>query len=96
MTLFKNRETLVCAILLALTLISWAMGSHHGGLSSNINIEASLIVAIAFIKVRLVIQHFMEVASAPFFLKLSCDAWVFLSAGLVIAFLCGYGQNLSW
>ncbi|BBZ36268.1 cytochrome C oxidase subunit IV family protein [Mycolicibacterium confluentis] len=71
---------------LALTVItvgSWwlAPANAEGTVQASTPITA-LVLALAFIKGRLIIRHFMEVRTAPKWLKLATDAWL---ATLVVA-----------
>lgn len=83
-----QRATFVWLFLVAATCLSWAMGSgaaradaeHTGTLST-------LIIAIALLKVRLVIRYFMEVREATWILRFLTDAWC---AGVGIAILALY------
>lgn len=81
-----STETLVWLLLSSLTVASWALSAYHNTLSSPALLN-SLLVIIAFLKIRFVIMHFMEVRSGPPLLRLSCDAWLFISAGGLLFFL---------
>jgi hypothetical protein len=43
------------------------------------------VLAMAFIKARLIIRYFMEVRTAPAWLKLATDAWLVVLWGAVLA-----------
>lgn len=87
--LIVSKETLIWIVLTTITLFSWAVGSHHGMLFDDTFIEASVILILAFYKVRLVIMNFMEVGHAPATLKISCEAWVLVSCAALIAINSG-------
>lgn len=77
--LLKQRVTLVWLFMMALTLVSWSLGSTEAGEFTTL-----FVMGIAFIKVRLVIFNFMEVRDAPLALRLVCDFWVL---GVVVMLL---------
>ena len=77
-------------ILSAITLLSWWLAPAHAhgqpvGPSVPITVAA---IALAFIKGRMVIRYFMEVRTAPRWLKLATDGWlVVLWAGILAIYL---------
>jgi hypothetical protein len=80
-SLVRNRAGLSWLVLVAATLISWAIGSEHGTGS----MIAVVVLGVAAIKVRLVGLDFMELRHAPIPLRalfeLYCVAmWAVLSA----------------
>lgn len=67
-----------CWILLtAITLGSWWLAPAHftDTVHASTPITA-LVLVLALIKSRLIIRYFMEVRTAPRWLKLSTDAWL--------------------
>ena len=72
-----NRVTPVWLVLMLATGISWwlATGAYPSAHGSRRLATAGLL-AIALIKVRLVIRTFMEVDRAPRSLRLASDAWL--------------------
>lgn len=64
-TLFRARSTVVWAILVVATLVSWAVGSEHGTGSAI----ALVVLGVAMIKVRFVGLDFMELRRAPSLLR---------------------------
>lgn len=77
MTFGTARLTLVWLVLCALTVTSWSFGPAHGGGPVSLSVPATLaVLAIGFIKARLVISHFMEVRTAPVWLRLVTDGWL--------------------
>ena len=84
---FRSRLTGVWALLSLLTLASWWTGSridvHTYGL-----VTAGVLL-FALIKSRLVIRYFMEVRFAPRWLRLTCDAWLILVFGMILALYAG-------
>jgi Prokaryotic Cytochrome C oxidase subunit IV len=81
------RLTMVWAILSAVTIVSWWLGrtAHAGGhLVASVPVTVG-ILAIALFKCRLIIRQFMEVRSAPRWLKLFTDGWLLVFWGAVLA-----------
>ena len=84
--LLISRPTLIWVILLAATGVSWGVGAAFGG--SGIRWAGAAIIAVAFVKVRLVILEFMEVRRAPWAMRLAGEVWILsLCATLVTLFL---------
>ena len=83
--LIFSKETAIWIVLMLISIFSWVVGINHGMLFEKAFLESAAILILAFFKVRLVIMHFMEVGHAPTTLRLSCEAWVFVSCiGLII------------
>ncbi len=84
--LLISRPTLIWIILLAATALSWGVGAVFGG--SAMRWAGASIIAVAFVKVRLVILEFMEIRRAPLPMRLAGEVWVLtLCATLVTLFL---------
>ena len=84
--MFKlHRDTIVWWLLLAITAASWALSALEG---SSLQMEARAariaILVLAFVKVRLVLMHFMELAHAPVGLRAAAEAWVVLICAALI------------
>jgi hypothetical protein len=82
--LLRNRAGLSWLLLVAATILSWALGADHGTGS----MVAVVVLAIATIKVRLVGLDFMELRHAPIPLRAAFECyclgmWALLS-GLYI------------
>jgi hypothetical protein len=72
-SILRDRLLLVWLALVAATVLSWGLGT---GSSSPPHITASvLILVVAFVKVRLIGAHFMELRQAPLFLKTLFDLY---------------------
>lgn len=83
----KKLALVVWAALVAATLISLALGEDwigHGDLA------AALVIAIAFIKVRLVGMHFMELRHAPLPLRLAFQAYCGVASIVLIVLYLAY------
>lgn len=67
-----TRISAIWLLLVAATLLSWIIDQ---GQWISFQFGRVAILAIAFIKVRFVIQEFMEVRVAPFVLRAVTDIW---------------------
>lgn len=86
-----NRLTHVWAFLTVITIASWWLG-RSGGAAFQINAAITLgVLLIASIKAQLVIQYFMEVRSAPRWLKRTAYGW---NLGLLLLLLGIYWSSL--
>ena len=72
--LVRNRAGLSWLVLVAATVVSWAVGAEHGTGS----MVAIVVLAIAAIKVRLVGLDFMELRHAPIPLRAFFEAYCFV------------------
>lgn len=83
----KQLAVVVWAALVAATLISLALGEDwigHG------DVAAALVIVIAFIKVRLVGMHFMELRHAPMPLRLVFQAYCAIASIVLIVLYLAY------
>jgi len=81
LALLKNRAGISWLVLVAATLVSWAVGAEHGTGSA----VGVVVLGIAAIKVRLVGLDFMELRHAPLGLRALFECycigmWALLSA----------------
>lgn len=74
----SSRTALVVwAVLVGATLASWWLGIDEGGDPGDGASVATIgVLVIAFVKVRLVGRHFMEVRGAPLLLRVLFDVYV--------------------
>lgn len=88
MTTAARTTTYAWIILSAITILSWWLAPAHGspvGPSVPITIA---VVLLAFIKGRMIIRYFMEVRTAPRWLKLTTDGWlIVLWVGVLAIYL---------
>jgi Prokaryotic Cytochrome C oxidase subunit IV len=86
MTISAARMTTYTWIILsAITIISWWLApGHTRGSAASVPITIA-VVLLGFIKGRMIIQYFMEVRTAPRWLKLFTDAWLTVLWGGVLA-----------
>lgn len=78
MTASAKATTYAWLVLSAITVVSWWLSPGHAGAGRAVA-SAPITVAVVLlglVKGRLIIRYFMEVRSAPRWLKLSTDAWL--------------------
>ena len=69
--------TVVWVVLSAITVVSWWLGpAHHSGPLAPNTVITVVVLALGFLKARLIIRHFMEVRTAPLWLRVSTDVWL--------------------
>jgi len=85
-TLMKDKLFLILLALFGLTLLSW-LGSVY--LNIEPKILGCLIMVISFLKVRLIIVHYMELAKTFPILRWAFETWVLLVASVTIALYLG-------
>lgn len=76
----ERRTTIAWGLLVLGTLITWAMGV--AGLTGPW--VAVTILAIAFVKGRLVILDFMELRQAPLVWRLVLEGWLIVVSALIL------------
>jgi hypothetical protein len=89
-TTAARTTTYAWIILSAITVVSWWLSpahGHGGPAVPSVGITVAVIL-LAFIKGRMIIRYFMEVRTAPRWLKLTTDAWLTaLWAGVLAIYL---------
>jgi caa(3)-type oxidase subunit IV len=83
----KTTAVVVGVVLAALTLGSYLLGIDH--LLGFSRLAMAVILVIAFVKVFLVTQYFMDIRHAPTWLKVIVHGWTVLTAGIVIGLYVG-------
>ncbi|MDR3417256.1 MAG: cytochrome C oxidase subunit IV family protein [Nevskia sp.] len=83
----EKRLGIAWLILSAITLMSWWIGSNHGHALMRSAPVTFCVIALAAVKVRVVIMEFMEARHAPRLLRRITDAWLAL---LVVSLLVIY------
>lgn len=73
----------VWAGLVVATLVSWWLGDHGGGDGASAAVAA--VVVVAFVKVRFVGRHFMELRDAPPLMRWIFDAYVVVVCAALVA-----------
>ena len=87
MTSTAQRATTVAWIVLcALTIGSWWLSPAHSGASAIPSAPITVaVVVLGFIKCRLIIRNFMEVGTAPRWLRFATDGWLIALWGAALA-----------
>lgn len=89
MTTTAARATTYAWIVLSvITVVSWSLAPAHGhAVGPSVPVTIAVII-LGFIKGRMIIRYFMEVRTAPRWLKLATDGWlVVLWAGVLAIYL---------
>lgn len=81
MLIAAGRTTYVWMLLCVVTVVSWWLG--HESVHASVVVTVA-VVALGVLKCRLIIREFMEVRSAPPWLRLATDAWLALLWGTVL------------
>jgi caa(3)-type oxidase subunit IV len=82
-----DRLASVWLVLVVATIISWRVGKDHG---VDGTVATTIVLIVAFFKVRLVGLHFMELSTAPRGLRLAFEAYcVIVCAALVGMYVAG-------
>ena len=91
--LLRDRLFVVWILLVAVTLLSAAIGGAIGRawVTSPVAIT-SAVLAIAFVKARIVMFTYMDVRGAPFALRALCTGWIVVVLAVLLAI---YGGVLS-
>lgn len=88
MYLARSRSTAIWGLLIAATLLSWWLGVHElGFVSGPLGGAGTVIILVAFIKVRFVGMYFMELLEAPTPLRVLMDAYCLVVGGILIGLL---------
>lgn len=77
--------TYVWLALTALTVLAWWLAPGRSGALATASVPITVaVLVVGLIKSRLIIRYFMEVRTAPVWLKRSTDAWLVLLFGLIL------------
>jgi hypothetical protein len=77
-----SRNSLIWALLVAATVVSWALG--HGLGTEGTPLAGAAILVVTFIKVRFVMLDFMELRHAPVWMRITAQSWMVLVCGLLV------------
>jgi hypothetical protein len=83
-TLLRTRATVVWLGLIAATLVSWALGTDHG--FDDHRAASTLIMLVAFTKVRFVGLYFMELRESPAALRLIFEGHCVVVSAAVLGY----------
>jgi hypothetical protein len=85
----RTHLTIILALLISVTVLSWYLGTGGGAhpLAPNLAISA-VVLFIALLKVWLIMREFMDIRTAPAWVRRSTAAWLvlFLAALFVVHF----------
>ena len=84
----RDRVAAVWVFLVLATLASYILGEDR--LIHTQDVVAVAVIAIAFIKVRLVGIHFMELRGAPVLLRAAFEAYAAVAATVLIVLYLAY------
>jgi hypothetical protein len=84
--LLRHATTAVWVLLVMATGISWWLGHGESATSAGLRTASVAIIVLAFVKVRLIGLHFMELRTAPMALRAAFEAYVIVVGGLLLAF----------
>jgi hypothetical protein len=93
---FERRLAVICFALCAITVVSWWIGSHHNHhVFTPDGAVTFSVIAIAAVKVRIIVSEFMEARYAPPLLRRIADAWLsVLVATLLAIYVIGMGSHV--
>ena len=78
--------TYVWLILSAITVVTWWLAPGHSGGHAVASVAITVtVVLLGFVKGRMIIQYFMEVRTAPRWLKVTTDAWLIVLWAAILA-----------
>lgn len=81
-----RRITYVWLLTSALTIASWAVAVTWGGKNTSQSVVETLVVlGLAAVKARFILRDFMEVRSAPSWLRVGTDGWIVVLWGVALA-----------
>ena len=83
--LLKSTVTVVWVVLIAATIVSWALGTNHGFVDDDTSASVVILV-VAFVKVRFIGLYFMELKDAPTPLRLLLEAYCLIVCAVVLVF----------
>jgi hypothetical protein len=82
-TLVRTNASLAWLALIALTTVSWSLGTDHGFGPSGHTAASVVIIAVAVFKIRLVGLYFMELKAAPLYLRGLFEGYCVVLLGLL-------------
>jgi Prokaryotic Cytochrome C oxidase subunit IV len=78
--------TIAWIVLCAITLATWWLSPAHSAAAAVASVSVTAaVVALGLIKSRLIIRYFMEVRTAPRWLRMATDGWLVVLWGGVLA-----------
>lgn len=80
----QHRVARTWLLLVGATFCSFAVFEATGGQERNLPIVGGLVIAIAFIKVRLIGLNFMELRTCPLWMRAAFEFWVVTICSVLI------------
>lgn len=75
-------------VLSAITVASWWLAPDHAGVATTSVSISIAVIALGLIKSRMIVRYFMEVRTAPRWLRLATDGWLAaLWLGVLVIYL---------
>ena len=82
----RRTTTYAWLVLSAITVVSWWLAPGHAGGAAVANVPITVaVVLLGFVKGRMIIRYFMEVRTAPRWLKIATDAWLIVLWATILA-----------
>jgi hypothetical protein len=78
------RLTWVWAALSVATLLSWGLSKTHDAPAQSSVVVTVGVLVVALVKVRLILRYFMEVGTAPTWLRRVTDGWLIVFGATVL------------
>lgn len=82
-SLSRTRITVVWAVLILATGLSWQFG-HGLGFGEDFHFATAAILVITFVKIRFVFLDFMELRLAPLPLRLLYEVWAIVACAILL------------
>ncbi len=90
--LTSHKVTVVWLILALATALSWWLGTGHAAHADQNHLQTTVgLLVLAFFKVRLILQYFMEVRTAPWPLRVISEVYVGgTCVAVIVIYVLGY------
>jgi hypothetical protein len=84
-----RRQPMIFAwlVLVGLTVVLWILGDQHQSGASAVKLASVVVTIVAFLKVIIVSQSFMELRRAAPALQLAIVIWCVVVGSIVVSFL---------
>ena len=82
--LSPRRAIIVWLLLVALTISTFWLGTHHPYDGDDARIASVVVIVLAFVKVWFIVADFMEVRNAPSALRIAFGIWFVVIGGAII------------
>jgi hypothetical protein len=95
MTGALRRPTSVAAGLVAATLLTWWLGTHHPAAPGGARLAAVAAIGVAMVKVHYVGMDFMELRTANPVLRRLFSGWVTVLGAVLVTVQLSWGVHLA-